>query len=191
MRLVIVCLLGFALAACDRQKAPEPQGSAAAPDWAKPLAEKREGSGRLDRSRAGTLAPVAAFEDPDGELTSLSNFRGKPLLVNLWATWCGPCVAEMPTLDTLAGQDNGVRVLAVSQDMNGREKVSAFFAKNKYAQLEPYLDAELALMSELKVDTLPTTILYDAEGREVWRMTGMEDWKGERAAGLLKEAVKG
>jgi hypothetical protein len=56
--------------------------------------------------------------------------------------------------------------------------------------LEPYLDPELSLMTGLKVDTLPTTILYDASGREIWRMTGMEDWNGERAAALIAEAFK-
>lgn len=188
-RLVIVCLLAVASGGCDRQKPAEPQGGA--PDWARPLADKRQGVGRLDRSFAGTPAPTAAFEDPDGELTSLVQFRGKPVLVNLWATWCSPCVAEMPTLDALAGRDNGIEVLAISQDLQGREKVSAFFAERKFSRLEPYLDPEVAMMMELKVDTLPTTILYDAEGRELWRVTGKEDWTGERAAGLIREAVKG
>ena len=64
-------------------------------------------------------------------------------------------------------------------------------AQRSFDRLEPYIDPKLSLMMELKVDTLPTTILYDAEGREVWRMTGMEDWEGKRAAGLLQEATEG
>lgn len=127
------------------------------------------------------------FQDPEGEPVSLADFRGKPLLVNLWATWCAPCVAEMPTLDGLAGSNQDIQVLAVSQDLAGREKVDAFFREHKYRNLEPYLDAEMELMTQLKVDTLPATILYDAEGREVWRMTGMEDWQGSRAAELIAE----
>ena len=97
----------------------------------------------------------------------------------------------MPTLDGLAGREKGLQVLAVSQDMEGKEKVDAFFAQRSFDRLEPYIDPKLSLMMELKVDTLPTTILYDAEGREVWRMTGMEDWEGKRAAGLLQEATEG
>ena len=70
----------------------------------------------------------------------------------------------------------------------GRQKVTDFFAERNFARLEPYLDAELSFMTSLNIDTLPTTILYDAEGREVWRMTGMADWDSERAARLLTEA---
>jgi hypothetical protein len=94
----------------------------------------------------------------------------------------------MPTLDGLAERDKGLQVLAVSEDLNGHDKVDAFFAQRRFANLQPYIDPGLSLMTELKVDTLPTTILYDAEGREVWRMTGMADWEGPRAAQLIAEA---
>ncbi len=66
----------------------------------------------------------------------------------------------------------------------------AFFAERDLPNLEPYLDAEMAFMLGLKLDTLPTTILYDAQGREIWRMTGAEDWTGEQAATLIKEAER-
>jgi thiol-disulfide isomerase/thioredoxin len=177
----------FLLAACDGG-GETPRGGPAPSGWSGPRSVEKNPTGRLDRSFAGTRAPAAAFQDSDGETVSLADFRGKPLLVNLWATWCAPCVAEMPTLDALAGRDKGLRVLAVSQDLDGQEKVDAFFAKRSFRMLQPYIDPKLSLMSELKIDTLPTTILYDAEGREVWRMTGMEDWEGSRAAGLIREA---
>jgi hypothetical protein len=96
----------------------------------------------------------------------------------------------MPSLDALAAREGeAMQVLALSQDMDGRERVAAFFAERPFRMLQPYIDAELSLMSELKVDTLPTTILYDARGREVWRVTGMEDWESARAASLLEEAL--
>ena len=185
MRLIAL-LLALALAGCDRQKAPAPQGEV-------PAAASRESlpTGRLDRSYAGTPAPDAIIRDPDGEAVTLADFRGKPLLVNLWATWCAPCVVEMPSLDALAARDAGLEVLALSQDVGGPEKVDAFFEQRQFAELEPYVDPELAVMSELRISTLPTTILYDAEGREVWRITGMEDWTGSRAARLLREAEPG
>jgi thiol-disulfide isomerase/thioredoxin len=176
-----ILLLGLALGACDAGK-QEPAADAPAASNAK--AE----TGRLDRSFAGTPAPRSIFEDPAGEAITLADFQGKPLLVNLWATWCPPCIAEMPTLDALAVREKGLQVLAVSEDLGGRDKVSAFFAARRFARLQPYLDPGLSLMTELKVDTLPTTILYDARGREVWRMTGMADWSGPRAAKLLGEA---
>ena len=179
MRPIFLLLLALALAGCDNAaQPPEP-----------PAASRAETeTGRLDRSFAGTPAPRSIFEDPAGEAITLADFRGKPLLVNLWATWCPPCIAEMPTLDGLAERDKGLQVLAVSEDLNGHDKVDAFFAQRRFANLQPYIDPGLSLMTELKVDTLPTTILYDAEGREVWRMTGMADWEGPRAAQLIVEA---
>lgn len=193
-------LLAVALAGCDRQKAAEPQGNApaaaaapAAPGNATAPARPSYPTGRLDRSHAGTAAPDTVFEDGTGRPARLSAFRGRPLLVNLWATWCGPCIVEMPSLDALAmRQGEAVKVLTISQDADdGRRKVADFFAARNFQRLEPYLDSRMDLMMGLRLDTLPTTILYDARGREVWRMTGMADWSGERAARLLGEADPG
>ena len=199
MRLVIAPLLGlilgFALAGCDRQKAPEPQGEAASQANAETAAAGNAveyPTGQLDRSHAGTAAPDIAFEDPHGRPAHLSDFRGRPVLVNLWATWCGPCVVEMPSLDALAARrGEEIKVLTLSQDMDGRQKVTDFFAEREFTRLEPYLDPRLDFMMALGVETLPTTILYDAQGVEVWRMTGMADWESERAARLLTEAGAG
>ena len=199
MRLVIACLpglaLGLALAGCDRQKASAPQGeapaggnataNAAAPAEANP-------TGRLDRSHQGERAPDMAFEDGEGQPVRLSAFRGRPLLVNLWATWCGPCVVEMPSLDALAAREGDrIKVLAISQDTEGRQKVTDFFAARNFSRLQPFLDGRMQVMTALRVDTLPTTILYNSQGLEVWRMTGMSDWQGPRAARLLLEADAG
>ena len=188
MRPAIVCLpgllIGLALAGCDRQKAVEPQANQAATATVPAYP-----SGRLDRSHRGTAAPDVLFEDGEGQPVRLSVFRGRPLLVNLWATWCGPCVVEMPSLDSLALRAGpGIEVVAVSQDLDGRRKVSDFFAARDFRRLEPYLDPEMRLMPALGLDTLPTTILYDAQGREVWRMIGMADWESDRAVRLLAEA---
>jgi thiol-disulfide isomerase/thioredoxin len=184
---LLLAATALTLAGCDRQKAAGPQGEA-------PTAEPAGANaptGRLDRSHAGTAAPDAILRDPDGEAVTLADFRGKPLLVNLWATWCAPCVAEMPTLDALAAREKDLQVLALSQDIGGPEKVDAFFAERRFQRLEPYVDPDLGVMTQLGIATLPTTILYDAEGKEVWRMTGMEEWTGTRAARLLKEAQPG
>ena len=192
LRPVIACLLGLGAllpAGCDRQKAAEPQGAGPAANAAAPA--PRYPTGRLDRSHAGTPAPDVRFEGPEGEPASFAEFRGRPLLVNLWATWCAPCVVEMPSLDRLAErQGERLQVLALSQDIDGRRKVTDFFAARRFSRLEPYLDGDLAVMTRLNISTLPTTILYDAEGREVWRMTGMAEWDGERARRLLAEAER-
>jgi thiol-disulfide isomerase/thioredoxin len=204
LRLVIALLpgllIGLALAGCDRQKAASPQGGApetakaaanAVANEAAPHAEAYP-TGRLDRSHAGTPAPDLVFEDGDGRPVRLSVFRGRPMLVNLWATWCGPCVVEMPSLDALAAREgSNIEILAISQDLEGRQKVSDFFAARHFTRLEPYLDAQMGLMGALRLEELPTTILYDADGAEVWRITGMADWQSERAARLLAEAGAG
>lgn len=186
MRLPLLLILALMASACDGGGTPK--GGEAPSGWSGPRGAEQSAAGRLDRSKAGSPAPTAAFEDPDGEPVSLADFQGKPLLVNLWATWCAPCVAEMPTLDALAAREKELQVLTISQDMDGREKVEAFFAAREFKAIETYLDPGLAMMTELKVESLPTTILYDAKGREVWRMTGIEDWTGERAAELIKDA---
>src|SRR4051794_31889567 len=195
MRVLPFLLVAFVLAACQK---PAPANEANAqvadqPGWSGPKQAEQSAEGeesipapRIDRSHAGSAAPVGEFEDPDGEAVSFAVFQGKPLLVNLWATWCAPCVAEMPTLDALAGQEKDrLQVLALSQDADGRAKVEAFFNEHKFRTIEPYLDPKMEMMGDLKVDTLPTTILYDAKGREIWRMVGMEDWRSARAGALL------
>ncbi|HEX8483517.1 MAG TPA: TlpA disulfide reductase family protein [Allosphingosinicella sp.] len=189
MRPALLLALALPLAACGQ---PSSETNASAPDqpgWSGP--PQAPATGRLDRSKAGQAAPATVFEDPDGAPASLADFRGKPVLLNLWATWCAPCIAEMPTLDKLAAREaDRLHVLTVSQDLDGREKVDAFFARQGYRNLETWLDPKMALMSELRADTLPTTILYDSRGREVWRVIGMEEWESGRAAVLIEEGLE-
>jgi thiol-disulfide isomerase/thioredoxin len=179
VRLLIALLLSVSLAGCDRQKAEAPQGGAAG--------GKIE-AGVIDRSRAGTPAPDTPFENPGGETVSFAEFQGKPLLVNLWATWCAPCVVEMPTLDRLAQREGErLQVLTVSMDMNGHDKVRSFFAERDFKAIESHIDPKADLMFALEATVLPTTILYDAEGREMWRMVGPEELDGERVREILGE----
>lgn len=141
----------------------------------------------LDRSQAGKPAPDISFRDAEGEETTLAAFHGKPLVVNLWATWCAPCVKELPTLDALADRAGAPQVLALSQDMGPQAKVEAFLAERKIA-LDPYQDAEMAMSSALGANILPTTVLYGSDGKEIWRFIGDMDWTGAEAAALLGEA---
>lgn len=146
---------------------------------------------QIDRSHAGETAPAALFTAPDGKPVRLADFRGKPLVVNLWATWCAPCIKEMPTLDALAVREGeAATVLVVSQDLTGEKAVAPFFAQRKFKRLEPYLDTENALATALAAQTLPVTVIYDARGIEVARVVGAMSWDGDRAAGLLDEADK-
>ena len=198
-RSAIVFLLGTALsvAGCDKGSPANGQAEAntaatisdeVSPDEAAPSAAgAATQAGAVDRSHKGEPAPDAAFATPDGKPATLASFRGKPLLLNLWATWCAPCVKELPTLDAAAKALGGrVQVVAVSQDMDAA-KAKPFLAGKGFAAIVPYTDAKMALSLAYGAN-LPTTILYDANGREIWRVAGDLDWTGAKAKALLAEA---
>ncbi len=135
--------------------------------------------------------PAANLRDPQGGVLNLGALQGTPVLLNLWATWCAPCIKEMPLLDALAGDyGEALHVVTVSQDMQGAEVVEPFFAKAGYANLRPWLDPGTELSFALGGGVLPTTVLYDSLGREVWRVQGDFDWSGEEARTAIDEAVE-
>ena len=140
--------------------------------------------GTLDRGHKGEAASTLPFQGPDGSATTIAAFAGKPVLVNLWATWCAPCAAEMPTLDKVAER---MQVVAISQDLKGAAQVDPFFAKAGLRHIKRYLDPGVTLSVAYQA-SLPTSILYDSAGREVWRMTGGMDWTSGTATDLLAEA---
>jgi thiol-disulfide isomerase/thioredoxin len=180
VRPLIVFILILSLAACDRQSPDQPQATQTA----------NTPAGAVDLSHAGQAAPAIPFLDPKDAPATLATFRGKPLLVNLWATWCAPCIQEMPTLDALAGREAArFRTIVVSQDLSGRKPVAAFFAKEKFKHLEPYLDPDGVLGTAVGTGTLPTTIFYGADGKEKWRVLGAMDWNGEQAKKLIEDAL--
>ena len=134
--------------------------------------------------------PAANLTDLDGRTLNLAAVQGTPVLLNLWATWCAPCIKEMPLLDELAA-DYGetLRVITVSQDMSGETKVAPFFASNRFAHLGSWMDPEAELGFALGDGVLPTTVLYDAQGQEVWRVRGDFDWASEEARAAIDEAI--
>lgn len=184
-------------AGCDRQSdAPAQENVAVAEDAANvvsadevapsatPPAVRQD---KIDRSHAGSPAPTYAFTDRTGKVTSLKAFAGKPVLVNLWATWCAPCVKELPTLDALSAREAGkLAVVAISQDM-AAEKVAPFVAARGFKALATYTDPKMSWTPAV-TPTLPTTILYGSDGTEVLRVTGDMDWAGAEAAKLIAEA---
>jgi len=145
----------------------------------------------VDRSRKGTPAPAALFHNPDGGDIDLTKFKGAPLLVNLWASWCAPCVKELPTLNELSKahrKDGTLGVIAVSEDSALQASVVAFLKAHGIDHLAPYHDPGMRLSGALNAPILPTSVLYDAQGREVWRYIGDADWTSAEAAKLLAEA---
>jgi len=193
MRASIGLVLVAALVAggCDTRSGPGEQGNAAdaaavSPDEVQP-GQGASVAGTIDRSHKGQPAPGFAFQDASGKTVTLAAFRGTPVLLNLWATWCGPCVKELPTLDALAKARGGtLHVVALSQDTDPA-KVAPFLAQHGIATLSPYTDAKMAWLPAVTAN-LPTTLLFDAAGKEVWRTTGDLDWTGAKAKAALAEA---
>jgi thiol-disulfide isomerase/thioredoxin len=167
--------------------APAPDSAAGPANVTETVVE--EVIGTLDRSHKGEAAPLTPFQSPAGATVTLANFQGHPVLLNLWATWCAPCVKEMPTLDALAQSlGDSVQVIPLSQDTDQTvAKVRPFLQQGGYRKLEPYLDTQTAMSVGLAVN-LPTTILYDSAGKEVWRMAGGMDWTQQTARELVAEA---
>ena len=184
IRLMFIAATAAALVGCGRSE-PKKPAAASPPAQAQPTEFNK-----LDRSHKGTPVPDAAFANGDGEQTSLAEIAdGKPLLVNLWASWCAPCVKELPTLDKLS-QTPGVtvQVAAVSQDSGPHASVEAFLTSHKIANLEAYQDKDMHLSGALNAQVLPTSVLFDPKGKEVWRYVGDRDWTSSESAKLLAEA---
>lgn len=124
------------------------------------------------------LLPDFGFKDGDGRPRRISDYRGKVILLNLWATWCTPCRKEMPALDRLQARRGGAdfEVIVLSVDRDGLPAVSAFYAQTGITHLRIYMDESGAAMADLGVAAIPTTLLIDPGGNEIGRKTGPADW---------------
>jgi thiol-disulfide isomerase/thioredoxin len=135
--------------------------------------------------------PDLAFDNADDKPLKLADYKGKIVLLNFWATWCAPCVKEMPSLDKLQaemGKDKFV-VLPLSLDGPSRPKVAPFYQDKKLANLGVYFDKGKKAMQTLGISILPTSILIDGEGRELGRLEGEADWDKPEALALVKAAL--
>lgn len=121
---------------------------------------------------------VLRFEDSEARPRSLADFRGKIVLLNIWATWCVPCIKEIPALDHLAAALNGadVAVVAVSVDRKGIGAVRKAFADLDVRELVPYIDPSGQALRTVRAMGLPTSLLIDREGREFGRVVGPAAW---------------
>jgi thiol-disulfide isomerase/thioredoxin len=131
--------------------------------------------------------PDVTFKTLDGAAVTLAKYKGRPVVLNFWATWCGPCVKEMPALDRLAALqgDGGIAVLAVSADRTGAEAVKPFLAAHDVTHARILLDQDSSAVHALGLAGFPTTLVIDGSGRLRGRLEGPADW-GEAAAAVRK-----
>lgn len=146
---------------------------------------------KLQALEAPPVQPVTEFVDGAGQTMKLSDFEGKYVLLNVWATWCAPCIIEMPSLNALAEEFNGndFAVVTISMD-NTDEAIENFFAKNDLAALTRWRDPNLNLAPKLNAQGIPITVIYDPAGDEVMRISGEADWTSEEARGLIREILR-
>jgi thiol-disulfide isomerase/thioredoxin len=136
--------------------------------------------------------PDTYFYDTSDRQVTLADFRGKVVLVNLWATWCPPCVVELPALDSLQAKlkDKNFKVVAISQDTSSLATITSFLQGKDVTHIDAYWDKDRQIPMKWRYDGLPVSFLLDADGRVVRRFDGPYAWdKGEMFAeisGMLK-----
>jgi thiol-disulfide isomerase/thioredoxin len=188
--LVLLVTAGFGLYAHEKAEPPATTGASETPD-------------RVTRDLStGTLAAFVVHPEPrpvgdigfinaDQTPLSLADWKGRVVLVNLWATWCGPCREEMPALAELQRQlgSEDFEVVAISLDRQGAEVAKPFLDEVGAEALGLYLDPSTDVLAEFRAVGLPASMLIDRSGREVGRMFGPADWASPEAIRLIKAAL--
>jgi thiol-disulfide isomerase/thioredoxin len=142
--------------------------------------------GEFIAAAAPQPAPELSFTDMAGNPVALADFKGKFVLVNLWATWCQPCLKEMPSLAALQARlGPELTVLAVSEDRGGEVIVKLFIEKLGLNKLSPYLDPKSNAIRAFGARGLPTSVLIDDQGRILGRAEGAADWDSETMRAAL------
>jgi thiol-disulfide isomerase/thioredoxin len=148
---------------------------------------------RLTALEAPPAMPTRTLRDAAGAETSLAAYEGQVLLVNLWATWCAPCVEEMPTLGAVQRRfGDRLRVIPISVDSEGdREAAQRQLAELSGNSLPFLIDITRGVLFDAQAPGMPVTILYDREGREIARLAGGADWDSPEAVALMEAAIAG
>ena len=185
--LAAVATLG--LASCDQK--PEAAKQDAAPQATAQAGKTKLNLDKLKWADAPQPAAVTPFQDADGKTLTLANFAGKVVLVNFWATWCAPCVEEMPTLDKLQATLGGENfaVVAISQDRDGLTVAQPFAKEQGWKNLPLYVEPAVQFMKDAKLRGLPTTLLVDRQGREVARLEGENAWDAPEIVKIINDLI--
>ena len=137
-------------------------------------------------------APRVPLTNGEGSQVFLADFKGKVVLVNFWATWCAPCVREMPGIDKLQAKLGGkdFTVVAVNEDRGGAARARPFIERLGMTHLALYVDSKMAMMRAFKVNGLPTSFLLDREGRIVGKLEGIAEWDTPEVENLIRHYTK-
>jgi thiol-disulfide isomerase/thioredoxin len=180
---------------------PAPAAPAPAPGGEKPIqAPSGPGANALSQGQMAAFVfrktpeelPEVKFQDAAGKERTLADWRGRIVLLNLWATWCLPCRKEMSALDRLQrdlGSDR-FEVVALSVDRTGLTGARKFLDETKVEKLALYADGTARMANTLRAAGLPATLLIDREGREIGRLLGPAEWDGEDAKRLIRWALE-
>ncbi len=141
---------------------------------------------RLEQKEVPPVQPSLVFTGENGAQMSLKDYRGKLVLLNVWATWCPPCIIEMPMLNELQDMRGGddFQVITISIDRQQAE-AAEFFEKNELDALSPWHDSSYSLAAKVGAPGLPVSIFYSKHGREIARVTGELDWTSPEALALI------
>jgi thiol-disulfide isomerase/thioredoxin len=196
---ILAAITGYYLFQADPRKAGPAETAAETPTAAAPAAT----AGVSKALATGTLAaflvhpepkplPDVAFADGAGKPLKLSDWKGRVVLINLWATWCAPCRKEMPDLAKLQTElgSGEFEVVAISVDRKGAEASSAFLTETGADALKLYVEPTTRIVGELQSAGLPATILVDRQGREVGRLLGPAHWAAPEAFALVRAALE-
>ncbi len=188
-RLLLPLALLPALSACDKPAQPTVADITFVPAAHAKTTRHASGFVLWDAPRS---VPALAFQGSDGQPLGLDKFRGKVVVLNIWATWCGPCREEMPTLDNLQAKLGGpdLEVLTLSIDQAGPEVVRKFFKEVGVKHLRLYIDPTAQTLNVLDILGLPTTLLVDRQGRELGRLIGAATWDSPKMIDFLQDVVK-
>ena len=152
-----------------------------------PGVPERAGLGEFIPASPLRPAPAVSFSDLAGNPASLSEFAGKIVLVNLWATWCEPCLREMPSLERMQSRlGDAIAVVAISEDRGGGKTVEPFIDRLGLKSVKIYLDPKSAAERAFKVQGLPTSFLIDREGKVLGRVEGAAEWDAPKLLEVLK-----
>jgi len=134
--------------------------------------------------------PATPFADATGGKHRIADFKGHYVLINLWATWCAPCVSELPALTKLQASVPGLKVVAVDVGHDKADVAAAFLKSHKVAQLGTFVDTDLALLHAFGAYGLPTTVLIDPTGKEVAKAEGPGEWASPATIAYFKDLTK-